>query len=70
MIFPKYQNSGHGSELVEAVLNDVNQNSNIIDVTAESPSSEFIRLRDFVTTKMCSKLSVFQDKTKIKKGVI
>lgn len=68
MIFPKYQNSGHGSELVEAVLNDVNQNSNIIDVTAESPSSEFIRLRDFVTTKMCSKLSVFQDKTKIKKG--
>lgn len=68
MVFPKYQNAGHGSELVEAVLRDVNQNPNIVDVTAEAPSTDFIRLRDFVTTKMCSSLPVFQNKEMLKKG--
>lgn len=68
MIFPRYQNAGHGAELTESVLRDVNQNPNMIDVTAESPSPDFVRLRDFVTTKMCSTLPVFKNKELVKKG--
>lgn len=68
MIFPRYRNAGHGAELTESVLRDVNQNPNMIDVTAESPSPDFVRLRDFVTTKMCSTLPVFKNKELVKKG--
>lgn len=68
MIFPRYQNAGHGAELTESVLRDVNQNPNMIDVTAESPSPDFTRLRDFVTTKMCATLPVFKNKELVKKG--
>jgi len=46
LILPKYQNAGHGAELTECVLRDVYQCPRTVDVTAESPSSEFIRLRD------------------------
>jgi len=68
MVFPKYQNAGHGAELTECVLRDVYQSPNIVDVTAESPSVDFIRLRDFVTTKMCCTLASFKDKEMLKKG--
>ncbi len=68
LIFPKYQNAGHGSELLESIYKDVLNNPNIIDITAESPSQEFMRLRDFVTTKMCSTLKPFQNKELLKKG--
>lgn len=68
MVLPKYQNAGHGAELVECVLRDAYQCKKTVDVTAESPSSEFIRLRDYVTTKMCSTLASFKDKEALKKG--
>lgn len=66
LIFPKYQNAGHGAQLVESVYKDVIQNSTILDITAESPSQEFIRLRDYVTTKMCCSLRSFRDKESLK----
>ena len=68
LILPKYQNAGHGAELTECVLRDVYQCPRTVDVTAESPSSEFIRLRDYVTTKMCTTLPAFKDKVELKKG--
>jgi len=68
MIFPKHQNLGHGAELTECVIKDVYQNPNIVDVTAESPSPEFVRLRDYVTTKMCNTLQSFKNKEMLKKG--
>lgn len=68
MIFPRHQNLGHGAELTECVIKDVYQNPNIVDVTAESPSPEFIRLRDYVTAKMCSTLPSFKNKELLKKG--
>jgi len=68
LILPTYQNMGHGGELVEAVYKDACQNPRVIDVTAESPSIEFIKLRDYVTTKMCTSLSMFKDRSIIKKG--
>lgn len=68
MIFPQYEKQGHGAEIVEAVYRDAIQNPGIIDVTAESPTPEFIRLRDFVTTKMCLGLSSFKDRNFLKNG--
>ena len=68
MVFPKYQNAGHGAEMVECVFRDACHNQQIIDVTAESPSPEFMRLRDFITTKMCSSLPVFKNKETLAKG--
>lgn len=68
LIFPSYQHVGHGAELVEAIYRDACLNENIVDVTAEDPSPEFVKLRDFVTTKMCVQLDSFKDKMGLKKN--
>jgi histone acetyltransferase 1 len=68
MTFPKYQGMGHGAEMITCLFRDVCSNSKIIDVTAESPSLEFIHLRDYVTTKMCLTLPIFKDKDQLFKG--
>lgn len=68
LILPIYQRAGHGAELLQAIYRDACQNSNIIDVTSESPSPEFILLRDYITTKMCSSIGLFRDKSKLKAG--
>jgi histone acetyltransferase 1 len=68
IIFPLNRSLGHGAELLESIYKDVCLNPRIIDVTAESPSPEFIRLRDFVTTKLCLSLPCFNDKMMLKKG--
>jgi histone acetyltransferase 1 len=68
MIFPLYERMGHGAELVESVYRDAIQNPNVADITAEDPSPEFIRIRDFITTRMCLTLDSFKDKEKLKKG--
>ena len=68
MIWPQYQRHGHGAELVESAFRDACQNPRITDITAESPSPEFIKIRDFVTTKMCCNLKSFQDREQLKRG--
>jgi histone acetyltransferase 1 len=69
LIFPQYQHAGHGAQLVQAIYSDAIESSQVTDVTAEDPSSEFVSLRDFVTTKMCLQLdSKFKDKQKLIEG--
>ena len=68
LVFPKFQHAGHGAELVESVYRDACLSKDIIDVTAEDPSPEFVKLRDFVTTKMCLQLDSFKDKDGLKKS--
>jgi len=68
LILPPYQRSGHGAELLEAVYRDAAAISDIVDITAEAPSPEFVSLRDFVTTKLCSSLSTFRDVIKLRGG--
>lgn len=65
---PPYQRFGHGAELLEAVYRDAAADPDVVDVTAEAPSSEFIALRDFVTTKLCSTLASFRDVSKLRQG--
>lgn len=66
---PPFQRAGHGAELLESVYRDAAVNSEIVDVTAEGPSPEFIQIRDYVTTKLCSSLSTFRDLGKLRQGL-
>lgn len=68
LILPPYQSAGHGAELLESIYRDAAQCADIVDVTAESPSPEFMNLRDFVTSKLCAELSSFRDLTQLNKG--
>ena len=68
LVLPTYQRSGHGAELIESVFRDAILNSVVIDVTAESPSAELIKIRDYVTAKMCAGLESFRDKDELIKG--
>ncbi len=68
LVMPTYQGMGHGAELLESVYRDAVNDPNIIDITAESPSPEFMNIRDFVTTKMCCELGSFRDRSLLKTG--
>lgn len=65
---PPFQRAGHGAELLEAVYRDAAINNEIVDVTAEGPSTEFVQLRDYVTTKLCSSLGTYRDVAKLRRG--
>ena len=68
LILPPYQRHGHGAELLEAVYRDAAINAEVSDVTAEGPSTEFIALRDYVSTKLCASLPEFRDVAKLQLG--
>jgi histone acetyltransferase 1 len=68
LTLPPYQRAGHAAELLEAVYRDAANNPEVVDVTAEAPSEEFVSLRDFVSTKLCSTLSSFRNVDKLRKG--
>jgi histone acetyltransferase 1 len=66
-VMPTHQCLGHGAELVEAVYRDAISDPCVLDITAESPSPQFIKIRDYVTTKMCvTSIPSFRDKTALK----
>lgn len=70
LILPNHQSKGHASRLVESVYKDALQHSDSIsDITAETPSPEFVQVRDYVTAKLChTNLASFRDKEQLKKG--
>ena len=68
MIFPHYERAGHGAAMLEAVYRDVCREPRIADITAEDPSADFVRIRDYTTTKMCLTLASFGDKAALKRG--
>jgi histone acetyltransferase 1 len=68
LIMPPYQKGGHGAQLMESIYNDAVLNPEIIDVTAEAPSVNFIKLRDFVTCCMCMQLESCRSAENLKKG--
>nr|CAG4648667.1 EOG090X06NC [Polyphemus pediculus] len=59
LTLPPFQRLGLGAELLNVIYRSFLSDSNILDITVEDPSDEFIRLRDFVDTKNCQKLATF-----------
>jgi len=67
LVLPPYQRQGLGSQLLETVYRNYLNDDKVIDITVEDPSDNFVRLRDFVDTKNCMKLSAFS-KEKVTEG--
>jgi histone acetyltransferase 1 len=61
LIMPNYQHKGHGADMLSSVYTDACNNSKAIDITSESPSDDFIKVRDFVTCSMCMKLESYKN---------
>eukprot|EP00794_Sanderia_malayensis_P003757 gene3757-4279_t len=67
LLLPPYQRKGHGAELLKTVNKYYERNDDVIDITVEDPSDDFIRLRDFLDCKRCKTLPAFSDEN-LKKG--
>jgi len=59
LTLPSFQRLGIGAELLNVIYRSFIGDQNILDITVEDPSDEFIRLRDYVDSKNCIKLDVF-----------
>jgi len=59
IVLPPYQKCGHGAELLQTVYSYYQHKEDVIDITVEDPSENFVRLRDFVDCNRCLNLSAF-----------
>lgn len=60
LVLPPYQHQGHGTRLLKAVYSDLLSQSNVLDITVEDPSENFMRVRDYVDAKNCAELDSFK----------
>lgn len=67
LVLPPYQRRGLGAQLLETVYRNYGGDDKVIDITVEDPSDNFVRLRDFVDTRNCLKLSEYS-KSEVLKG--
>ncbi|KAJ8351995.1 hypothetical protein SKAU_G00234710 [Synaphobranchus kaupii] len=59
LILPPFQGEGHGAQLLEAVHRFYCTSPLVQDITAEDPSENYVKLRDFVLVKLCQELPSF-----------
>ncbi|XP_052004632.1 histone acetyltransferase type B catalytic subunit [Xyrauchen texanus] len=59
LILPPFQGEGHGAQLLETVHRYYCSSPKVQDITAENPSENFVKLRDFVLVKLCLALPSF-----------
>uniref|UniRef100_A0A674P267 Histone acetyltransferase type B catalytic subunit n=1 Tax=Takifugu rubripes TaxID=31033 RepID=A0A674P267_TAKRU len=59
LILPPFQGEGHGAQLLEAVHRFYCGLPKVQDITAEDPSENYVKLRDFVLSKLCQSLPAF-----------
>ncbi|MEQ2221444.1 histone acetyltransferase 1 [Ilyodon furcidens] len=59
LILPPFQGEGHGAQLLEAVHRFYCGLPKVQDITAEDPSENYVKLRDYVLTKLCQNLPSF-----------
>jgi len=67
LTLPPFQRMGIGAELLNVVYRSFVGDRNILDITVEDPSEEFVRLRDYVDAANCIKLVTFSN-DKLLKG--
>ncbi|KAL2081587.1 hypothetical protein ACEWY4_023440 [Coilia grayii] len=59
LILPPFQGEGHGAQLLETVHRFYCNSPKVQDITAEDPSENYVKLRDFVLVKLCQSLPSF-----------
>ncbi|XP_026232795.1 histone acetyltransferase type B catalytic subunit [Anabas testudineus] len=59
LILPPFQGEGHGAQLLEAVHRFYCSLPKVQDITAEDPSENYVKLRDYVLVKLCQGMSSF-----------
>ena len=59
LILPPVQRRGLGAELLKTIYNYYMRDANVLDITVEDPSDNFVRLRDYVDCVNCRKLEPF-----------
>lgn len=59
LILPPFQGEGHGAQLLEAVHRFYCILPKVQDITAEDPSENYVKLRDYVLVKLCQGLPSF-----------
>jgi histone acetyltransferase 1 len=59
LVLPPFQRLGLGSRLLDTVYSHYSADRNVVDITVEDPSDNFVRLRDFVDAKNCMKIDAF-----------
>ncbi|KAM6332771.1 histone acetyltransferase type B catalytic subunit [Podargus strigoides] len=59
LILPPFQGEGHGAQLLETVHRYYMSTPTVLDITAEDPSENYVKLRDFVLVKLCQDLLCF-----------
>lgn len=59
LILPPFQKQGHGAQLLLTVDKFYVQDPQVLDITVEDPSYDFMRLRDYVDALRCRDLAVF-----------
>ncbi|XP_051998789.1 histone acetyltransferase type B catalytic subunit-like [Xyrauchen texanus] len=59
LILPPFQGEGHGAQLLETVHRYYCSSPRVQDITAENPSENYVKLRDFVLVKLCLALPSF-----------
>uniref|UniRef100_A0A069DTJ6 Histone acetyltransferase type B catalytic subunit n=1 Tax=Panstrongylus megistus TaxID=65343 RepID=A0A069DTJ6_9HEMI len=67
VILPPFRCIGLCSKLLNSVYNYYITNRKVVDITVESPSQDFQRVRDFVDCKNCINLDAFSP-SKLKQG--
>ncbi|XP_061736024.1 histone acetyltransferase type B catalytic subunit isoform X1 [Nerophis ophidion] len=61
LILPPFQGEGHGAHILEAVHRFYCGMPKVQDITAEDPSENYVKLRDYVLVKLCQDLPPFAE---------
>ena len=67
LILPTFQKKGLGSKMLDAISSWYIKDPDVLDITVEDPSDDFVRIRDYVDCKNCMTLASFSEE-KLKKG--
>uniref|UniRef100_A0A671Q9W4 Histone acetyltransferase type B catalytic subunit n=1 Tax=Sinocyclocheilus anshuiensis TaxID=1608454 RepID=A0A671Q9W4_9TELE len=59
LVLLPFQGEGHGAQLLETVHRYYCTSAKVQDITAEDPSENYVKMRDFVLVKLCLTLSSF-----------
>lgn len=67
LVFPPFKNQSIGAHLYNAINKHYRVNSKVTDITVETPSEDFQRVRDYVDVSYCSTLESYKP-DKIQQG--